>query len=84
MCNVVNVCSVGLHTHLLQRVDLLVLPVFQGLTLGQQRLPLLLHPHHLVLQAAALVVQVPDGSFLGHLSGLQAADLTYDRMQRVT
>lgn len=70
-----------MHTHLLQRVDLLILPVFQGLALGQQRLPFLFHPHHFVLQSAPFVVQVPDCSFLGHLSGLQAADLAYDRTQ---
>lgn len=68
-----------MHTHLLQRVDLLILPVLQGLALGQQRLPFLFHPHHFVLQSAAFVIQVPDCSFLGHLSGLQAADLAYDR-----
>lgn len=66
------------HTHLLQAVDLLFLPVLQGLALGQQRLPLLFHPHHFVLQPAAFVVQVPDRGLLGHLSGLQAADLTYE------
>lgn len=64
------------HTNLLQRLDLLLLPLVQRLALTQQRLPLLLHPHHLVLEPAALVVQVPDGCLLGHLCGLEAADLT--------
>lgn len=69
-------------TNLLQGQDLLLLPFIQGLALALQGLSLLLHPHHLVLQPVPLVVQVPDGCFLGHLGGLQAADLTYERTER--
>lgn len=63
-------------TDLLQGQKLLFLSVLQGLALGVQRLPLFFQPHHFVLQPAPLVVQVPDGGFLGHLVGLQAAYLT--------
>lgn len=50
-----------------------------GLALVEQRLPLLLQPADLLLQPILLLVQVPDGRFMGHLGGLQRADLTWEQ-----
>lgn len=49
------------------------------LVLAEQNLPLLLQPAHLLLQPALLLVQVPDGGLVGHLGGLQRADLTWEQ-----
>ncbi len=47
-----------------------------GLALVEHSLPLLLQPADLLLQPALLLVQVPDGRLVGHLGGLQGANLT--------
>ncbi|KAF3857165.1 hypothetical protein F7725_009024 [Dissostichus mawsoni] len=49
------------------------------LALVQHRLALLLQPAQLLLQPALLLVQAPDGRLVGHLGGLQRADLTWEQ-----
>lgn len=65
--------------HLLQFEHLLLVLFVGGLALVEQSLPLLLQPADLLLQPALLLVQVPDGGLVGHLRGLQRADLTWEQ-----
>lgn len=53
--------------------------LIRGLALVEQTLPLLLQPADLLLQPALLLVQVPDGRLVGHLGGLQGANLTWEQ-----
>lgn len=62
--------------YLLQGEDLLPLSLVQILALVLQSSPLLLQTQHLVLQTGLFRLQVADGRLVGHLCGLQAADLT--------
>lgn len=48
-----------------------------GLALVEQSPSLVLQPVDLLLQPALLLVQIPDGRLVGHLGGLQGADLTW-------
>lgn len=48
-----------------------------GLALVEKTLPLLLKPADLLLQPVLLQVQVPDGRLVGHLGGLEGANLTW-------
>lgn len=63
--------------YLFQFEHLLFVLVVGGLALAEQNLPLLLQPADLLLEAALLLVQVPDGRLVGHLGCLQGADLTW-------
>lgn len=63
--------------HLFEFKHLLLVLFVSGLALVEQSLPLLLQPADLLLQPALLLIKVPDGCLMGHLGGLQGANLTW-------
>lgn len=74
----------GWVRYLLQ-LDHLLFVLFVGrLALVEQCLPLLLQPADLLLQPALLLVQVPDGRLVGHLGGLQGANLAWGQSNKTS
>lgn len=61
--------------HLFQFDHLLLVLLIGSLALVEKSLPLFLQPTYLLLQPTLLLVQVPDRCFVGHLGGLQGANL---------